>query len=64
MKNVLTKRIVYGLFAIGITVGFSNCTVKHVHHTKVVKAKRIPPGQAKKIHGDQSARRHAPGHNK
>ena len=30
----------------------------------VVKAKRIPPGQAKKMSGDKSARRHAPGHNK
>ena len=30
----------------------------------VVKAKRIPPGQAKKMSGSKSARRYAPGHNK
>jgi hypothetical protein len=30
----------------------------------IVNPNRLPPGQAKKIYGDQSARRHAPGHNK
>lgn len=46
---------------------FTNCV--HVHHpgprrTVVVKQKSLPPGQAKKISGDRSARRHAPGHNR
>ena len=30
----------------------------------IVNPNRLPPGHAKKIYGDQSARRHAPGHNK
>ncbi len=46
---------------------FTSCV--HVHHphtrrTVVVKEKRIPPGHAKKMHGDKSARNHAPGHNR
>jgi hypothetical protein len=28
------------------------------------KSKSLPPGQAKKINGDQSAKKYAPGHNK
>nr|WP_294934152.1 hypothetical protein [uncultured Flavobacterium sp.] len=48
------------LFAFSLT----NCVVRHTHHRTVVKEKRIPPGHAKKMSGDQSARRHAPGHNK
>lgn len=46
------------------TIGFSSCTVHHHHRHKTVKVKKLPPGQAKKISGDKSARRHAPGHNK
>jgi hypothetical protein len=34
---------------------------KH-HHGK--KHHRLPPGQEKKLHGDQSARDYAPGHRK
>jgi hypothetical protein len=34
---------------------------KH-HHKK--KHHRLPPGQEKKLHGDQSARDYAPGHKK
>ncbi|ESU21523.1 hypothetical protein FSS13T_26800 [Flavobacterium saliperosum S13] len=55
----------YAAFAFMIVFGFDSCVVKHHHHkTVVVKKKRLPPGQAKKISGDRSARRHAPGHNK
>jgi len=36
----------------------------HHHHHHHKKEKRIPPGQAKKMHGDKSARKYAPGHNK
>lgn len=46
------------------TIGFSSCTVHHHHRHKTVRVKKLPPGQAKKITGDKSARRHAPGHNK
>lgn len=66
MKNSVLKKFMYAAFAFMIVIGFDSCTVKHTHHHKtvVVKKKRIPPGHAKKIHGDKSAKRHAPGHNK
>lgn len=47
------------------TVSLSNCSI----HTRsssrsTYKAKKLPPGQAKKIYGGKSAKRYAPGHNK
>lgn len=63
MRNTVLKRSIYAVFAITLMVSFSECTVHH-HKTVVVKKKRVPPGHAKKIHGDKSARKHAPGHNK
>ncbi|RTY95793.1 hypothetical protein FNW07_01285 [Flavobacterium sp. GT3R68] len=62
----------YSKFAATLTaaifaVSLSNCSI----HTSTrstnrssYKAKPLPPGQAKKIHGQKSARRFAPGHNK
>jgi hypothetical protein len=44
------------LFAFSI----SNCHVQMGSH----KSKNLPPGQAKKINGDKSAKKYAPGHNK
>jgi len=32
--------------------------------TIIIVPNRLPPGQAKKIYGERSARRYAPGHNK
>lgn len=64
MRSRFLKKIMYAAFAFMIVFGFNSCVVKHTHRTTVVKAKRLPPGQAKKISGDRSARRHAPGHNK
>ena len=66
MKNLsFRKMYVMALFLITAAT-LTNCV--HVHHprhrTIVVKQKSLPPGQAKKIYGDKSARRHAPGHNK
>ncbi|WP_438061650.1 hypothetical protein [Flavobacterium sp. RSSA_27] len=50
------------VFLIGFSSSLQNCTVHHVYHpTKVVKVKKIPPGQAKKITGEKSARKHAHG---
>lgn len=48
------------------TISLSNCSVRvQTKPSKTVfKAKRIPPGHAKKIYGDKSAKNHAPGHNK
>lgn len=45
----------------------ASCTVVHVHHYPAPQPrvyKRVPPGHQKKRHGDQSARRHAPGQQK
>lgn len=64
MKNAILKRFIIAVFGIVFITGFSECTVRHTHHHKkvVVKKKKLPPGHAKKIHGDKSAKRHAPGH--
>jgi len=64
MRDTVLKRVVYALFAITLMVSFSECSVHHHHHKTVVKKKKMPPGHAKKIHGDKSARKHAPGHNR
>jgi hypothetical protein len=45
-----------------ISFTFTNCVVQS--RAVVVKSKPLPPGQAKKVHGEKSARNHAPGHNK
>lgn len=64
MKNLFYKRNLNFAVLILITALLSSCV--HVHHprptrTVVVKHKHLPPGQAKKISGDRSARRHAHG---
>lgn len=52
------------IFIVSMGVSFSSCAT-HVHvKSKPNKVKTIPPGQAKKITGEKSAKRHAPGHNK
>ena len=40
--------------------------MKAIHNTRVVVVEQnnLPPGQAKKIYGDKSAKYYAPGHNK
>lgn len=57
-----TTQILIMLFAFTLT----NCSVKvgpHHHHSSA-KTKQVPPGQAKKMSGQKSAKNHAPGHNK
>lgn len=50
------------LFALSL----SNCSVNWRTHraSHSYKTKKLPPGQAKKLHGDKSAKKYAPGHNK
>ncbi len=67
MSNQYFKRIRTIVTFFLVTISLASCV--HVHHpgprrTVVVKEKRIPPGHAKKMHGDKSARNHAPGHNR
>ena len=44
----------------------SNCSVGigTAHHNHAPKTKKVPPGQAKKMTGQKSAKNFAPGHNK
>ncbi|WP_300567380.1 hypothetical protein [Flavobacterium sp.] len=63
MKSLKPKFILSLLFFVLISTCFTSCHVHHPRHrTVVVKHKHLPPGHAKKISGDKSARRHAPGH--
>lgn len=53
------------LLALSLTM--VNCKTKATVHTKsttATKSKKVPPGQAKKAAGAQSAKAYAPGHNK
>lgn len=43
-----------------LLVAFSSCT----HNTTIVKTKKAPPGQVKKITGSKSAKPYAPGQQK
>jgi len=57
----ITAQILIVLFALTLT----NCSVKvGPHHHSSAKTKQVPPGQAKKMSGQKSAKNHAPGHNK
>jgi hypothetical protein len=65
MLRLLKSKVFLGLMVMTCSVALSNCTVHHHHTHKHRHGKgHLPPGQAKKISGDKSARRHAPGHNK
>ncbi|SEG27394.1 hypothetical protein SAMN05444001_12612 [Parabacteroides chinchillae] len=52
------------LFIISAGISFSSCATRIHVNSKPDKIKTIPPGQAKKITGEKSAKRYAPGHNK
>lgn len=65
------KKIQYSRFATIILIAvfafsLSDCAVRVGTRSPRAsyKAKRLPPGQAKKINGDKSAKRYAPGQNK
>ncbi|WP_035677480.1 hypothetical protein [Flavobacterium limnosediminis] len=60
---MLPKKIIYSLLLAGMAFSLTNCTVSHHHHHHH-KTKKVPPGHAKKMSGDKSAKKHAHGHNK
>lgn len=65
MKNNLLNRKWVLLLCVLMTA--ASCTVVNVHSYPAPQPrvyKRIPPGHEKRRYGDQSARRHAPGHQK
>jgi hypothetical protein len=60
MKSKFIKVfIVVFMFSIG-----SSCSTTFSSTKKSTSVKNLPPGQAKKITGDQSAKKHAPGQKK
>lgn len=66
MKIFKNSRFAVTILVAIFAISLSNCTV----HTRTgtnrasYKAKKLPPGQAKKIYGGKSAKRYAPGQNK
>ncbi|WP_348799248.1 hypothetical protein [Flavobacterium adhaerens] len=62
MKKIKLLKI--GMLTLAILVSFSvsSCVVHSSNHHH--KTKNIPPGHAKKISGDKSAKKHARGHKK
>jgi hypothetical protein len=64
MKKIKISRFGMTILVILFAFSISNCHVKMGAHRSSHKAKRLPPGHAKKIHGDKSAKKYAPGHNK
>ncbi|MBC7748326.1 MAG: hypothetical protein H7Z76_07085 [Methylotenera sp.] len=64
MKTFKNSRVAVGIMVLLFAVSFSNCSIHTGTSRSTYKAKRLPPGQAKKIYGGKSAKRYAPGHNK
>lgn len=62
MKKIKFSKFVITMLVILFAFSISNCSVRMGTHSQ--SAKNIPPGQAKKINGDKSAKNYAPGHNK
>jgi|GEM_PF-376266 len=64
MKKFKLSRFGMIILTILFALSASNCSVQMKTKNSSYKAKKIPPGQAKKINGDKSAKKYAPGHNK
>jgi hypothetical protein len=64
MKSLKPKFILSLLFFVLMSTCFTSCIVHHPRtRTVVIKQKRLPPGQAKKIYGG-NAKDYAPGQQK
>jgi hypothetical protein len=61
MKNTRIK-----ILLLSAIFSFTSCSVSSggPSHNSSGKVKNIPPGQAKKMNGDKSAKKYAPGQNK
>ncbi len=55
-------KLLIALFVLSLSLGMSSCAVSGHYHKQ--PHKELPPGQAKKLNGDKSAKYYAPGHNK
>ena len=59
-----TKVAVIVLVVLFLVLSVISCTT-HTHtHTRATTTKKVPPGQAKKMSGDKSAKAYAPGQQK
>jgi len=64
MKMSKTQRFIAPIMIALFSIILTNCSVKVGPSHSTAKAKPLPPGQAKKITGEKSAKNYAPGHNK
>lgn len=62
----ITRIAVIALVLLFLVLSVISCTTHtHTHtHTPAPSGKKIPPGQAKKMNGDKSAKAYAPGQQK
>ncbi|MFV8368935.1 hypothetical protein [Flavobacterium sp. LB2R40] len=64
MRTFKNSRFAVSLMVILFAVSLSNCSIRTGTSRSTYNAKKLPPGQAKKIYGGKSAKRYAPGQNK
>ncbi len=66
MKIIQYSRFTAIILVAVFAISLSNCAVRvgTSSNRSSYKAKKLPPGQAKKIYGGKSAKRYAPGQNK
>jgi hypothetical protein len=61
----ITRIAVVVLVLLFLVLSVISCsTHTHVHNHPAPSGKKIPPGQAKKMNGDKSAKAYAPGQQK
>ncbi|MFC4477574.1 hypothetical protein [Flavobacterium chungangensis] len=61
----ITRIAVVALVLLFLVLSVISCsTHTHVHNHPAPSGKKIPPGQAKKMNGDKSAKAYAPGQQK
>lgn len=59
----ITRIAVVALILLFLLLSVISCSV-HSHTNTTTTGKKIPPGQAKKMNGDKSAKAYAPGQQK
>ena len=64
MKTFKNSKFALTFMVILFTVSISSCSIHTGSSRSTYKAKKLPPGQAKKIYGGKSAKNYAPGQNK
>lgn len=64
MKIFKNVRLTTQILTILLTASLASCSVQMGTNNNTVKTKQVPPGQAKKMSGQKSAKNYAPGHNK